>query len=146
MNNLVISLSIVSLFLAQCQIGSSKKPENNGADTSLIKSGPANDELLETLQGRWQSLTDSTYVLEFLGTKMIHFNNGTQSAETEIEVNADCKSTACTVPEGTQADGWCFIEKDQNGAQCNIVVKCDRKVLQYSAVGSAGATLSFKRL
>jgi hypothetical protein len=146
MNNLVISMAILSLFLTQCQIGSSKKPENTGADTSLVKSGPANDELLETLQGRWQSLTDSTYVLEVRGNKMVHFNNGTQSAETEIEVDADCKSTACTVPEGTQADGWCFIEKDQNSAQCNVVVKCDRKVLEYSTVGSTGGTLSFKRL
>lgn len=146
MNNLMISMALMCLFLTQCQIGSSKKPDSAGVDTSLVKSGPANDELLETLQGRWQSLSDSTYVLEIRGNKMVHFNNGTQSAETEIEVNADCKSTACTVPEGTQADGWCFIEKDQSSAQCNIVVKCDRKVLEYSAVGSTGATLSFKRL
>lgn len=146
MNNILISIALLSLLLVQCQIGSSKKPEHSGADTSLVKSGPASDELLETLQGRWQSLTDSTYILEFQGIKMIHLNNGSVTAEMEIEVSYDCKSTACTVPEGTQADGWCFIEKDKNTTQCNVVLKCDHKVLEYSTVGSAGRTLSFQHL
>lgn len=135
---------MILTLLTACNSGN--RHPNSNATTNQPQAGPANDELLETLQGKWQSLQDSTYTIEFLGNKMRHFNEGKLSSEMEVEVNIDCNNAACATTPGAEADGWCFTEKDPYGAQCNVVTKCNRESLQYQPVGSAGGPLLFKRL
>jgi hypothetical protein len=131
-----------------CNVGNTPKRTDPNANSNLPKSGPAEDELLETLQGRWQSQDDSTYVVEIIGNKMRHYNENKLSLEVEIEINGACDNSDCASQQpGTESDGWCFSEKDpNNGVQCNVVTKCDKQVLQYTAIGSVGHGLYFKRL
>ena len=102
-------------------------------------------DLLQTLQGKWQSEQDSTYQLEILGDKMSHYNAGRLSLESQIEIDGNCLSNACKVDSIETANGWCFVEKGQYDAQCNLVLKCDKQTLQYRALGAASPTLIFKK-
>lgn len=141
-----ISGILLLFLLYACTPNNTKRPDQN-AINNLPKSGPADDELLETLQGRWQSLDDSTYVVEIIGNKMRHFNANQLTIEADIEINGGCDNTACVSGQpGSETDGWCFTEKDQAGMQCNVVTKCDKDMLHYLAVGSTGRALNFKRL
>jgi len=144
----LLSISVLLLLLsAACNsnIGP-KRPDTNTAN--LPKSGPAEDELLETLQGKWLSDQDSTYVIEFIGNKMRHLNGNQLTMEVDVEINGACDQTPCVSEHpGTETDGWCFTEKEKDGTvQCNVVTTCNKEVLQYLPVGNMGRGLNFKRL
>lgn len=127
-------------------------PNTNATDTangaikadSLISNADAAD-LLQTLQGKWQSEDDSNYIVEIVGEKMKHYNGGKVSVESEIEIDASCLSNACKVDSTDLSDGWCFVEKGQYDAQCNLVLKCTKQDLQYRAIGAASAALRFHK-
>jgi hypothetical protein len=118
----------------------------NPASPPTEKGGPDAKDLMSALHGVWQSVEDSSYQLEIADAKMKHLNGGTLSVETEIEIDAKCAGVVCAV-DSTRAltDGWCFIEKDQFSAQCNMVLKCDKNELRYTALGSTGKVLAFIR-
>jgi hypothetical protein len=144
----LLSISVLLLLLsAACNsnIGP-KRPDTNTAN--LPKSGPAEDELLETLQGKWLSDQDSTYVIEFIGNKMRHLNGNQLTMEVDVEINGACDQAPCVSEQpGTETDGWCFTEKEKDGTvQCNVVTACNKEVLQYLPVGNMGRGLNFKRL
>ncbi len=115
------------------------------SQSDSLVSNPDAADLLQTLQGKWQSVDDPTYVVEIVGDKMTHYNDGKASVESEIEVDAGCLSNACKVDSTDLSDGWCFVEKGQFDAQCNLVLKCDKQALQYRAIGAANATLRFTK-
>ncbi|MFZ4477647.1 MAG: hypothetical protein ACOYPR_20805, partial [Saprospiraceae bacterium] len=122
----LLSISVLLLLLsAACNsnIGP-KRPDTNTAN--LPKSGPAEDELLETLQGKWLSDQDSTYVIEFIGNKMRHLNGNQLTMEVDVEINGACDQAPCVSEQpGTETDGWCFTEKEKDGTvQCNVVTAC----------------------
>ena len=121
------------------------QPEATTSDSVTTQSPADAHDLLDALQGRWQSEQDATYFLEISGSQMRHFNDGKLTAETEIEVDAACRSTACSPDSTATLSGWCFVEKGQYDAQCCFVTKCDSATLRYRAVGSAGAGLAFRR-
>ncbi len=102
-------------------------------------------DLLQTLQGKWQSEQDSNYLIEISGDKMKHYNGGQLSVESQIEIDANCRSVACTADSLETSSGWCFVEKGQFDAQCNLILKCDKQLLQYRALGAASPGLSFKK-
>lgn len=102
-------------------------------------------DLMPMMQGRWQSVADPAYQIEIDGQKMRHYNNGELTVENGVEADAGCKTNACTVT-GAQLDGFCFIEKGEFDAQCNLVLACDGQRLEYAAVGSAGQALVFTRV
>ncbi len=112
-------------------------------DSTLIEADAI--DLLQTLQGKWQSEEDSSYQIEITGNKMKHFNAGKVSMEAQVEIDANCRSVACTADSLETTSGWCFVEKGQFDAQCNLILKCDKQILQYRALGAASPGLSFKK-
>lgn len=103
---------------------------------------------IRPLKGRWRSLRDATYTVEFRGDSMLHSNNGELSMATLVVYNPNCGAIACKpLVEGDLPAGqWCFLEKDSYGEQCNLVVQHTGKRLEYVAVGAAGPTLVFERI
>lgn len=145
MHKLLILLAVITALHACTNTKSSN--DKSTANTAIPQStGPDPSDLLKTLQGRWQNQQDSTYVLEILDTKMRHFNQGKLSGETEIEIDGSCLSMPCKIDSTDLTDGWCFLEKGQFDAQCNIVVACDKTYLRYSPVGATGNVQVFKKL
>jgi len=135
------------LLFAVMQAGACRNRNQNQAAATEVseqsRSTPDNNDLLEALQGKWRSDSDSTYVLEISDDTMRHINNGKLSAEMEIEVDGSCINTAC--PDADTADGWCFLEKGQFDVQCHLVLKCNENELKYAAIGAANGQLSFKK-
>lgn len=103
---------------------------------------------MRPLKGRWRSLRDATYTVEFRGDSMLHSNNGELSMATLVVYNPDCGAIACKplVEDKVPAGQWCFLEKDRYGEQCNLVVQHTARRLEYAAVGAAGPTLVFERI
>jgi hypothetical protein len=150
MKPILTVLFLLSLFsLSACVNTPSQTANNqkNGANPPTEIGGPDTKDLASALQGVWRNLEDSTYLLEIADAKMKHLNGGALSAETEIEIDAKCKSSACAVDSSLAiVDGWCFIEKGPFDAQCNLVLKCDKNELHYTAIGSTGKTMMFLRI
>lgn len=137
------------LYTTACTPSTPAANTADGTNTSVkadsLLSNPDNGDLLQTLQGKWQSEDDSNYTVEIVGDKMKHYNGGKISVEAEIEIDAGCLSNACKVDSTDLSDGWCFVEKGQYDAQCNLVLKCTKQNLQYRAIGAATATLRFTK-
>jgi len=112
-------------------------------DTVLAEPDAA--DLLQTLQGKWQSEQDSTYLIEVAGSRMTHYNAGKVSGAAEIEIDGNCLSTACKVDSVDADSGWCFLEKGQFDVQCNLVLKCDKQVLKYRTLGATSPALVFRK-
>lgn len=153
MNNHTLLVALWSLLsLSSCQnTPTLPKPAlpANVAD-STKSSIPDPGDLLQTLQGRWQNEQDANYTLEIADTQMRHFNNGSLSHQSMIDVDGACESPVCK-PEGVDtSDGWCFtemtVEQGKYGAQCNFVIVCDTSKLQYRSLSAGGAGLSFKKI
>ncbi len=121
-----------------------------GNEDSTKSSEPDPNDLLHTLQGRWQSEQDPAYTLEIADTQMRHFNEGKLTHESMIEVDGACISAVCK-PDGVDtSDGWCFtemtIEAGKYAAQCNFVTLCDTSRLQYRSLSGGGNGLTFKKI
>ncbi len=136
------------LLFATMQAGACGNRNQNKVVTTEVseqpRSAPDNNDLLEALQGKWRSDSDSSYVLEISEDTLRHINNGKLSAETAIEVDGACVNTACQGADA--ADGWCFLEKGQFDIQCHLVLKCNENELKYAAIGAANGQLSFKKV
>ncbi len=153
MNKHKLSVALLSLLsLASCKntpAPSQTPPPVNSEDSSKSSTPDPND-LLHTLQGRWQSDQDDAYTLEIADTQMRHFNGGKLSLQSTIEVDGACESAVCKLDSADTSDGWCFTEiTAENGkqsAQCNFVVVCDTSRLQYRSLSGGGAGLSFKKI
>ncbi len=144
---LLSSLIIFSCCLGACKNNTSSANTLGGTQTprdSTLAEPDASD-LLQILQGKWQSAQDSTYFIEIAGSKMRHYNNNQMSLETDIEIDGNCLSNACQVDSLDTENGWCFVEKGQFDAQCNLILKCDKEVLQYRALGAANPALVFRK-
>ena len=133
---------------AQAATAQTTAPVNN--DNPSKSSAPDPNDLLKTLQGRWQSEQDPTYTLEISDTQMRHLNGGQLTSQSMIDVDGACESAVCK-PEGVDtSDGWCFteitIESGKYAAHCNFVILCDPTRLQYRALSSAGSGISFKKI
>lgn len=124
---------------------SAPPPPSTAPDTDSIQPPADVHDLLDALQGRWQSEQDAAYFVEISGNKMRHFSDGKLTHETELDVDAACRSNACTLDSTAALVGWCFVEKGQYDAQCCLVTKCDSTALQYRAVGAEGGGLAFRR-
>jgi hypothetical protein len=123
------------------------KPAQETAETAPVEiSEPDANDLLQTLQGKWQSEQDAAYTLEIADTRMRHFNSGKLSGETSIEIDGTCATNACKVDSTDTSDGWCFVEKGQFDAQCHFVLRCDTARLEYRALGAANGGLAFKKI
>ena len=97
------------------------------------------------MQGGWQSTTDKGYEIIIEGDQMRHYNNQSLSYSTTIEADPECISKACTLT-GTAPEGFCFIEKGELDAQCNLLLTVEADKLEYTAIGSTGNVLVFKRI
>lgn len=113
------------------------------AVTSMELSFPRSD-MMPQLQGRWQSVTDSDYQIEFEGDKLRHINGGQVSIEMTLESDPDCANNACLVTD-SRPTGYCFLEKGEFDIQCNLVLLLEGNQLEYTAIGSTGKSLVFKR-
>jgi hypothetical protein len=111
--------------------------------TSLELSFPRSD-MMPQLQGRWQSVTDQDYQIEFEGDKLRHINGGEVSVEMTLEADPDCANNACLVTD-SRPSGYCFLEKGEFDIQCNLVLYLEGNQLEYTAIGSTGKSLVFKR-
>lgn len=140
------------LSIASCKNTPSTPPPNTpGTSETVAKSSvPDANDLLKTLQGRWRSEQDPTYLLEVTDTQMWHYHNGKLTHQSMVEVDSACESPVCK-PDGVDtSDGWCFTEMSVEGgkytAQCNFVTLCDTAKLQYRSLGGTGSGLSFKKI
>jgi hypothetical protein len=138
--------AIITTALACDNLNSKTSSDQKGAAVISQTTGPDASDLLKTLQGRWQSEQDSTYVLEISDTQMRHFNRGKLSLETDLEIDGSCSTTPCKIDSTDLSDGWCFVEKSNNDVQCNIIITCDKEYLKYKAIGAANGLLVFKKL
>jgi hypothetical protein len=141
---------IFAFALSLCACGHAPKttapvPADSPSDSSSATLFVDANDLLDVLQGRWQSEQDAAYELDISGSQMRHFRDGKLSQTADIEVDASCRSAACATENATALSGWCFVEKGQHDAQCCLVTRCDSATLQYRAIGAAGGGLTFRR-
>lgn len=108
--------------------------------------GPDGKELLDLLQGRWQSESDATYQLVVSNDSIQHLNDGKLNGVNTLEIDINCQNVACKTDSINTSDGWCFLEKGQFDIQCNLVLKADAKQLEYRALGVAGGSLVFQKV
>ena len=113
----------------------SKNHGKNGQPEPAVAQPDAND-LSTVLQGRWQSESDSSYVIEVVDNKIRHFSQHKFVFESDIEIDSNCQTATCKRDSADLSDGWCFTEKGQYDIQCNLVIQCDKQKLQYKAIGS----------
>lgn len=98
---------------------------------------------LAQLGGRWQSLTDKSYILQIEGASMKHFNGGKLSLQSQIRIEESCEGPACT--GGKQNGQWCFLEEGQFDVQCQRVLRSG-DTLEFVTDGATGKSLQFRRL
>lgn len=98
------------------------------------------------LSGRWRSVSDPTYEIEFVGDQMTHINEGKIVATSTIEMDLECANIACEVGEDDLSGSWCFLEKGEFDIQCNFILSYDQSSLVYSAIGATGKQLEFTRV
>ncbi len=140
------------ILLGSCKNTPSAPQGNPGTNTITPGkfSEPDPNDLLHTLQGRWQSEQDAAYILEIDDTQMRHFNGGKLTLESTIDVDGACESAVCKPDSIDTSDGWCFTEMfltdGKEDAQCNFVMHCDTIRLQYRSLSGNGAGLSFKKI
>ena len=139
----ILVLLTATLHTSACR--NRTKEQTPPANQEQTKSEPDNNDLLQTLQGRWRSNADSTYIIEFVDSKMRHINNDKLSFETNIEVDGSCSDSSCQGAGDTE-DGWCFLEKGQFDVQCHLVLKCNPNELEFAAIGAANGMLSFRKI
>lgn len=156
----IFFIALLAACLPACQPAAGDEPPpptaaapagNAAAVSTTAAAGEAPKSQLTSirpLKGRWRSLRDATYTVEFRGDSMLHSNNGELSMATLVVYNPNCGAIACKpLAEGKLPAGqWCFMEKDSYGEQCNLVVQHTGKRLEYVAVGAAGPTLVFERI
>jgi len=145
--------SLLSLFSF---IGCKNNPNQAQATSNINSEGTAKSsapdpaDLLKTLQGRWRSEQDSTYIIEILDTQMRHLNGGQLTYQSVIDVDGACESSVCKLEGVDTSDGWCFtemtVEEGKYAAQCNFVTLCDTSRLQYRSLSGTGSGLSFKKI
>lgn len=154
MNKPVILLALTGLsMLASCQ--NNPNPAHTQTATAgepeVLKSGdPDDNDLLYTLQGRWQSEREPGYVLEIADTQASHYRDGKLVFQSMIDVDGSCSGVICR-PEGTDtSDGWCFTETTITAGkydpQCHFVTHCDTGSLQYHSLNRSGVEYAFKKI
>lgn len=97
------------------------------------------------MQGGWRSTTDEGYEIIIEGDRISHFINQRLTYSSTIEADPGCQSEACAVT-GTAPEGFCFIEKGEFDAQCNLIITANESTLEYTAIGAAGGSLVFERV
>jgi len=97
------------------------------------------------LLGKWQSVSDARYQLEFTKDKLRHYYDGKLSESSTIMADSDCKSQYCSPAENPE-NGFCFNEKGPYGEQCNLVLYVDENRLEYKMVGGRGNSQVFTKL
>ncbi|MEQ8702970.1 MAG: hypothetical protein RIC19_03575 [Phaeodactylibacter sp.] len=112
--------------------------------SELSLSAP-NPDPMAMMQGGWRSTTDEGYEIIIEGDQMRHYNNQRLTYTVSIEADPGCQSEACAVT-GTTPNGFCFIEKDEYDAQCNVLITANATTLEYTALGAAGGALVFERV
>lgn len=139
------------ILLASCKNKPTPAAEpHTPGQNNLVKPVPDANDLLQTLQGLWQSEQDSTYFLEINDTQMRHLSHVRLIHESMIDVDGACQSPVCR-PDGVDtSDGWCFteisVEEEKYVAQCNFVVRCDTSRLEYRSLSGTGKSLIFKKI
>lgn len=140
--------------------GSENVPETLIGDQTISSDNPALEGLevvvsaLEVNFGRsynypdglWQSITDPGYTIEFADGQIIHRNGGQVTASATIYLDASCLESDCSMPGELPAGQWCFLEVDDSGNQCNLVLESTEQQLSYTPLGGRGNTLRFRRL
>lgn len=101
--------------------------------------------LMPLMQGDWQSVDDAGYQIRIEEGEIWHYTNDRLMYTASVEADPGCRTSPCTL-NGQQPEGFCFLEKGEQGVQCNLVLSCDGQRLEYSAIGTAGGTLAFERM
>ncbi|MBK6994204.1 MAG: hypothetical protein IPH31_04515 [Lewinellaceae bacterium] len=146
----VVLLSLISL--ASCKnTPTPPKPDIPVSNEDSTKSSiPDPNDLLHTLQGRWQNEEDTNYTLEIADTQMRHLKNGKLSYQSMIDIDGACESPVCRPDGEDTSDGWCFtemtVENGKYGAQCNFVIDCDTSRLRYRSLSGSRIERSFKKI
>ena len=147
MQKLLFVMIALSIMFACTQSGSKNAGKDLKSNTEVPQTtGPDGADLLRTLQGRWQSASDATYVLEVTDDRIKHWSNGQVNSESVIEIDSPCQTVACNTDTTHLTDGWCFIEKGKFDAQCVLVIACDKSVLKFSYVGATAPPSIFNKI
>lgn len=105
-----------------------------------------NADLLRVLQGRWQNTFNAQDEIEIEGNRIKHYGAGQLSREGSIEADAACVINPCNTARAAQEDGWCFVEKNTNIEQCNLVLQCTKDSLQFKSLNDAGEMMSYRKV
>lgn len=87
--------------------------------------------MFNLLKGKWQHATTPGQSLEFADGKVRRIVGGNVVSEAPVTVDPTCQTGGCA-----KELGWCFIEKTAAGDQCNVVVRCDMRTLQFRKAGA----------
>lgn len=143
---LLLFTMLVLLFIGACvNSGGGTSGGDSSQSAQAPSKGPDGKELLDLLQGKWQSESDATYQLVVRNDSIQHLNDGKLSGVNTLEIDINCENVACKTDSINTSDGWCFLEKGQFDIQCNLVLKADAKQLEYRALGAAGGSLVFRK-
>ncbi len=115
------------------------------ASVGEITLSDPNPSPMAMMQGGWRSTTDEGYEIIIEGDQISHYNNQRLTYSSTIEADPGCRSEACAVT-GTAPEGFCFIEKGEFDAQCNLVLTANATTLEYTVIGAAGGSLVFERV
>ncbi len=133
-------LAAFSLSIFACESTPSSLAGNLTAPNA--SAGPPGTELLEALEGLWQSERSDALVLEIRGEKMTRIHENQPPQEFSLEAFSDCGAAPCATDEAS--GGWCFTEKSANGLLCNRVLRCD-SLLQFKVAGKTDV-FKFKKV
>ncbi|MBK8196639.1 MAG: hypothetical protein IPK76_26855 [Lewinellaceae bacterium] len=146
MDKHIIYLIATVCFTISCNLnptktpGTAERPENEAAP------GPPAQELLDALQGRWQSLQDSSIVIEFNDDLLIRYRGSAIQEQEKIAVFTDCISASCVTDSLTASEGWCFMEIKKSVRQCNQILGCDTSTLRYRVLDNDKTIFYFKKI
>jgi len=149
---ILLALSGLTMF-ASCQstpTPTQAQSTTNEEPEALKSADPDDNDLLRTLEGRWQSVSEPGYVLEISDTQANHFRDGKLVLQSTIDADGACNSTICRTDGADTSDGWCFTEiastGDKKDPQCHFVTHCDTETLQYHALGKPDKVHAFKKI
>lgn len=133
------------LFAGSCANPAGTIPNREPSiNPTATETKPDGNDLLQLLQGRWQSDSDPTYILEFQDNKALHLVNEKPVDAGEVIIDGTCAEAVCA--SDVELAGWCFVEKTVAETQCFVVLKCTETVLEFRAFGAATSQLSFKKI
>jgi hypothetical protein len=140
---------LLILFFAggACQFNNAGMQGNNNTNPQLGDTIPDNigeTDLLELLQGEWDSDSLSSIKLKIREHNIQFLDNRTVVEEGTLIIDSHCTLNICF--DSLLLDNWCFIVEKQQVQQCYRVLHCGPDSLHFQAAGQEGQIERYHRV